>query len=196
MDYVAYSKEEKIMSTCPHCFTGTCRRHKQQDNGRSMVKTANAESTLKKLYDQLVGSKLQKLQAEAEKDPTRQHAKDFRKQLDLSRGKSLRKSHKSSLKSKTSAATSSGLNSQALAAINDSDSDLEIERHKRKKHKHSTSSRKRRRKFKGDGDGESIASDDSYRSNYSHDPHKILRHSHKKNKRKKRSRTDDKKAFG
>ncbi|KAF4316973.1 hypothetical protein JM18_008034, partial [Phytophthora kernoviae] len=111
-----------MATTCPQCYTGTCSRHKRQDHGRSMVKSVDAEGTLKKIYDQLVGSKLQKLQAEAEKDPSNQVTTEFRRQLDASRDKSLRESSKSRSKRSKEAVTGSGLNPQALAAIYGDDS--------------------------------------------------------------------------
>ncbi|RLN93530.1 hypothetical protein BBJ28_00018952 [Nothophytophthora sp. Chile5] len=126
------------MATCPQCYTGTCSRHKRQDHGRSTVKSVNAESTMQKIYDKLVGAKLQKLQAEAEKDPSRQHTAAFRQQLDASRDKSMRKSSKSRAKRANVSVTGSGLNPQALAAIygdDSSDSDRESRRKKRKKDK-------------------------------------------------------------
>ncbi|KAG6960314.1 hypothetical protein JG688_00009663 [Phytophthora aleatoria] len=186
------------MSTCPHCYTGTCKRHKRQDHGRSMVKSVNAESTLQKMYDQLVGSKLQKLQAEVETDPSRQHSKEFRRQLDASRDKSLRKSHKSRSKLAKMDVTGSGLNPQALAAIygSDSDSDEEKERRKRKKkkRKHSTPSRKRKHRSRSESDSDSDSSGDSSDdSDDSRRRHKRRKHSHKKSHKKKkhkRSRTD------
>ncbi|OWZ06104.1 hypothetical protein PHMEG_00021688 [Phytophthora megakarya] len=165
------------MSTCPQCYTGTCKRHSQQDHGRSMVKSANAESTLQKMYDQLVGSKLQKLQAEADKNPSRQHTKEFRKKLDASRDKSLRKSRKSRSKLAAADVTGSGLNPQALAAIyDDSDSDEERKRKKKeKKHK-----KKRKRRARSDSESESSVSSDDRR-------HKRRKNSHKKSKKHKRS---------
>ncbi|ETO77423.1 hypothetical protein F444_07374, partial [Phytophthora nicotianae P1976] len=181
-----------LMSTCPQCYTGTCKRHKRQDHGRSMVKSMNAESTLQKMYDQLVGSKLQKLQAEAEKDPSKQHSKEFRKKLDASRDKSLRKSHKSRSKLAKADVTGSGLNPQALAAIYGSDSDSEEERRTRKKKK-KYSSRKRRHRSRSESDSDS--SDISSDSDDSHRRHKKRKQSHKKSHKKKkhihsRSRSD------
>ncbi|KAL3665137.1 hypothetical protein V7S43_009769 [Phytophthora oleae] len=177
------------MSTCPQCYTGTCKRHKLQDHGRSMVKSANAESTLKKMYDQLVGSKLQKLRADADKDSSGQRTKEFRKKLDASRDKSLRKSHKSRSKVAKDV-TGSGLNPQALAAIydSDSDSDSEEERRKRKKekkhkHKHS-SSKKRKHRSRSGSDSSSSDSDDSSR-------HKRKHHKKSHKKRHKSSRIDN-----
>ncbi|KAG6617058.1 uncharacterized protein IUM83_04624 [Phytophthora cinnamomi] len=194
------------MSTCPQCYTGTCKRHRGQDHGRSMVKIkgAAAESTLQKMYDQLVGSKLQKLQAEAERDPSRQHTEDFRRQLDASRDKSLRKSHKSRSKLAKADVTGSGLNPQALAAIYGADSDEEGDgrrkrrkRDKKHKHKHSSSSsRKRKHRSRSDSDSASDSDSDSsdYSSDDSHRRHKRSRkHSHHKKshkKKHKRSRTD------
>ncbi|KAL7685800.1 hypothetical protein Plhal304r1_c029g0095011 [Plasmopara halstedii] len=164
------------MSTCPQCFTGTCRRHKQQDHGRSLIKSANAVSTLQKIYDQLVGSKLQRLEAEAKKDTSKQHTKEFRKQLDASRDKSLRKSRKSSVRKSKLYMANSGLNPQALAAIYDSDSDAEAEQRKRRKsHKHSTS-KKRKRASKND-----CFSDSS-------DDYSDLRDRHKKRKQKRKKK--------
>ena len=192
------------MSTCPQCYTGTCKRHKRQDNGRSLVKCTNTELTLQKMYDQFVGSKLQKLQTEAEKDPPKQHTKDFRKKLDASRDKFLRKSNKSCSKLTIMHVTGSGLNPQALAAIYGEDSNTSDEDRKKdmKKKKHrrkhlSISSRKRRR---SDRDN-SVSSDDNSRddSDESHHRHKRLsssrKHSrhHKKShkmKKHKRSRAD------
>ncbi|KAG7377218.1 hypothetical protein PHYPSEUDO_012022 [Phytophthora pseudosyringae] len=185
------------MSTCPQCYTGTCKRHKRQDHGRSTVKSVNAESTLQKMYDQLVGSKLQKLQAEADKDPPRQHTKDFRKRLDASRDKSLRKSRKSRSRLAKADVTGSGLNPQALAAIYGSESEGE-ERRKRKKaktkHKHrrpSPPSRKRKHRSRGDSDSGSASdansSDDSSDdSDDSHRRHKRRKHSHHKKSYKKK----------
>ncbi|KAG1684154.1 hypothetical protein DVH05_011836 [Phytophthora capsici] len=171
------------MSTCPQCYTGTCKRHKLQDHGRSMVKSTNAQSTLKKMYDQLVGSKLQKLQADADKDASVHRTKEFRKKLDASRDKSLRNSHKSRSKVAKDV-TGSGLNPQALAAIYDSDSDSEDERRKKKKkhkHKHS-SSRKRKHRSRSDSDSSDEDSDDSRR-------HKRKQHKKSHKKRHKRSRS-------
>jgi len=187
------------MSTCPQCYTGTCRRHRAQDHGRSQVKSVDAESTLQKMYDQLVGAKLQKLQAEASRDPDGQHSHAFRKKLDASRDKTLRKGHK---RSKLAAdVTGSGLNPQALAAVyGDSDEDAEEDekekrkrRKDRKKHAHKHASYRKRKhrsssSSESDSDSsESSASDDSRRR------HRKRKHSHKKSyshKKHKRSRAD------
>ncbi|EGZ06970.1 hypothetical protein PHYSODRAFT_307032 [Phytophthora sojae] len=189
------------MSTCPQCYTGTCKRHRGQDHGRSMVKSANAESTLQKMYEQLVGSKLQKLQAEAERDPSKQHTRDFRKQLDASRDKSMKKSHKSRSKLAKADVTGSGLNPQALAAIYGADSDdsdqEDEERRKRrkKKHKHSSSSSRKRKHRSSDSESDSDSDSSGYSSDDSRRRHKrsSRKHSHHKKshkKKHKRSRTD------
>ncbi|POM58287.1 Hypothetical protein PHPALM_37085 [Phytophthora palmivora] len=174
------------MSTCPQCYTGTCKRHMKQDHGRSMVKSVNAESTLQKMYDQLVGSKLQKLQAEAEKDPSKQHTKEFRKKLDASRDKSLRKSHNSRSKLAKVDVTGSGLNPQALAAIYD-DSESEDERRKRKKDKKHKHKAARKRKRRSRSDSESSSDSSSYSSDDARRRHKRRKHSHKKSKKKHKS---------
>ncbi|KAL4165994.1 hypothetical protein KRP22_014700 [Phytophthora ramorum] len=169
------------MATCPQCYTSTCKRHKTQDHGRSLVKSTNAESTLQKMYDQLVGSKLQKLQAEAERDPSRQHTQEFRKKLDASRDKSLRKSHKSRPKSTKSDVTGSGLNPQALAAIYN-DSDSEQERKSKKKHK--KHSKKRKHRSRSDSESDSNSDSDE-----SHHKRRSSKHKKSHKKKHKRSRT-------
>jgi hypothetical protein len=116
------------MSQCPQCYTGTCKRHLRQDHGRSVVQAANKEDTLKKMYDMMVGAKLQKLKAEASLDASKAETEEFRQRLDAKREKSIKKSSKkrSSRKKHDISGAASGLNPQAFAAINndlDSSSD-------------------------------------------------------------------------
>lgn len=163
------------MAQCPQCYTGTCARHKAQDSGRSAAQPANAQGTLNKMYEMLVGAKLQKLQAEAARDPERAHSAAFRQELDESREKSLRKQARKRSKLVDAGVSGSGLNPQALAATYGSDaSESDGERGKRKekkkkksRKKHSSSrrdkdgkSRKRRRRSDSDSDESSSSSDD------------------------------------
>ncbi|CAI5744772.1 unnamed protein product [Peronospora destructor] len=179
------------MSTCPQCYTGTCKRHKGQDHGRSLVKCKSAESTLQKMYDQLVGSKLQKLQAQAEKDQSRQHTKEFRQKLDASRDKSLRKSSKMRFKRNSADVTGSGLNPQALAAIYDEESDGERKKNTKKKKQRRKdlpiAGRKRCRVDRDDSDSSGDKSnDDSDKSHHGHKKSSFSRkHSHRHKKRHK-----------
>ena len=41
---------------CPHCFTGTCKKHRLQDSGSGQVKISAAEkqATLDRIYDSYV----------------------------------------------------------------------------------------------------------------------------------------------
>ena len=184
------------MSSCPQCYTGTCKRHKRQDHGKLLIKSANAESTLQKMYDQLVGSKLQKLQEDAKKDVSSQNTTAYRKNLDASRDKSMHQKHKKRFKLSSEDSNGSGLNPQALAAINDRDSDVSDDdrRPKKKKKKMKKSGSKR---HKRDKDDDSDVSDDSShdsrrRPKRSSSDRKHRRHSksnHEK-KRHKRSRSD------
>ncbi|DAZ92629.1 TPA: hypothetical protein N0F65_012062, partial [Lagenidium giganteum] len=73
------------MAQCPQCYTGTCRRHVRQDHGRSVAQPADAKATFNKMYDLLVGSKLKKLQQEADLDSATREAAAFREQLDAAR---------------------------------------------------------------------------------------------------------------
>ncbi|CAH0487725.1 unnamed protein product [Peronospora farinosa] len=177
------------MSTCPQCYTGTCKRHKSQDHGRSLVECKSAESTFQKMYDQLVGSKLQKLQAQAEKDQSRQHTKEFRKKLDALRDKSLRKSNKMRSKRNSVNVTGSGLNPQALAAIygeeSDGDRNKDTKKKKQRRKDVSTSDRKRRRADRDDSDSSEDNSDDT--SDESHHKHKKSSSSRKHSHRHKKS---------
>ena len=139
------------MSTCPQCYTGTCKRHKRQDHGKSLIKSANAGSTLQKMYDQLVGSKLQKLEAEAKRDPSSHHTTAYRKQLDASRDKSMHSMHERRSQVSGSDGTGSGLNPQAFAAINDWDSDISDDDRrtkKKKKKKKKKTAKKEKKKTK------------------------------------------------
>lgn len=145
------------MSQCPQCYTGTCARHKRQDHGKSAVAMpANSQQTLQKMYDLLVGTKLQKLQAESDKDPSTQSTERFRQQLDASRDKSIKKSssRNSSSRRKTPSGvvTGSGLNPQALAALyNDSEEDADRSGSDRKaKKSKKSSSKKSSKKHKKD----------------------------------------------
>ncbi|KAI9909065.1 hypothetical protein PsorP6_014597 [Peronosclerospora sorghi] len=190
------------MSTCPQCFTGTCKRHTYQDNGRLLLKSADAESTLKKMYDTFLTSKLQKLQAQAVHDPSKQHVKAFRKKLDASREKSLRKSHKSRFNVDV---TGSGLNPQALAAIYGDDSDVsDDERRKRKKdkrkrrYKHSDAGNKRDRSDSdgpnsshGSSENDSEQSHGRHKRSSSYKKHRRHSKSHKKQKHKRNSKNVD-----
>uniref|UniRef100_K3WW33 Uncharacterized protein n=1 Tax=Globisporangium ultimum (strain ATCC 200006 / CBS 805.95 / DAOM BR144) TaxID=431595 RepID=K3WW33_GLOUD len=137
------------MSQCPQCYTGTCARHRRQDHGKSKVAMpANSQQTLQKMYDMLVGSKLQKLQAESERDPSTQSTEKFRQQLDASRDKNIKKSSsKSANRRVPAAATGSGLNPQALAALyNDSDDESGSDRKKTKKSRKSSSKKSKKHK--------------------------------------------------
>ncbi|CAH0476299.1 unnamed protein product [Peronospora belbahrii] len=185
------------MSTCPQCYTGTCKRHKLQDNGRSVIKSTNAESTLQKMYDQLVGSKLQRLQAEAENESCQQHTHEFRKKLDASRDKIMRKSHGSQSKLGNVSVSGSGLNPQALAAIYGEDSSVsdeeEDEKKKKRRCKHfSTFEKKRRRidreggSFSDDNDDEAQNRQKSSSSLKKHSRHSHYKKSHKMKKHQSR----------
>ncbi|CAI5718646.1 unnamed protein product [Hyaloperonospora brassicae] len=138
------------MSTCPQCYTGTCKRHKRQDHGKSLIKSADAGSTLQKMYDQLVGFKLQKLEAEAKRDPSSHHTTAYRKQLDASRDKSMHSTHERRSQVTSSDGTGSGLNPQAFAAINDWDSDVSDDdrRSRKKKKKEKTAKKEKEKKEK------------------------------------------------
>ena len=177
------------MSTCPQCYTGTCKRHKTQDHGRSLVTCKSAESTLQKMYDQLVSSKLEKLQAQAEKDQSRQHTKEYRKKLDALRDKSLRKSSKMRSKCNRVDVTGNGLNPQALAAICDEESDDEDRKKDRTKNRKdlSTSGRKRRRADRDNSDSSEDSNNDDEDSDESHHRHKKSSSSRKHSHRHKKS---------
>uniref|UniRef100_A0AAV1TTA9 Uncharacterized protein n=1 Tax=Peronospora matthiolae TaxID=2874970 RepID=A0AAV1TTA9_9STRA len=173
------------MTTCPQCYTGTCKRHKRQDHGKSLIKSANAESTLQKMYDQLVGSKLQKLQEDAKKDVSSQITTAYRKKLDASRDKSMHQKHKKRSKVSSEDLNGSGLNPQALAAINDRDSDVSDDdrRSKKKKKKESGSKRHKR-----DKDDDSDVSDDS-----SHDSRRRPKRSSSDRKHRRHSKSNHEK---
>lgn len=163
------------MAQCPQCYTGTCARHKRQDHGRSLVAApANAQQTMAKIYDLMVGAKLKKLQAEAELDPSARHTEEFRHKLDASRDKSMRKASKKRSKSSRSGdavAAGSGLNPQALAAIyNDSSADeggrSDRKERKRKKRK---SEKKRKHRKRSRSESDSSDEDESSSSSSSED---------------------------
>lgn len=158
------------MAQCPQCYTGTCARHKRQDHGRSLVAApANAQQTMAKIYDLMVGAKLKKLQAEADLDPSARHTEEFRHKLDASRDKSMRKASKKRSKTSRSgdAAAGSGLNPQALAAIyNDSSAD-ESDRRDKKARKRKKRKAEKKRKLRKRSRSESDSSDEDQSSSNS-----------------------------
>lgn len=133
-------KHQDTMSQCPQCYTGTCRRHILQDDGRSSIKANDPKVTLSKMYELMVGSKLKELEKEKAREvsSTERTSKSFRAKLDAEREKTLKKAVGSSKRRRERDHTSgNGLNPQALAAIlsspSTSSSEETVKEKKRKK---------------------------------------------------------------
>nr|CCA22207.1 AlNc14C147G7429 [Albugo laibachii Nc14] len=142
------------MSQCPQCYTGTCRRHSLQDDGRSSIKANDPRATLNKMYDLMVGSKLQALEKEKAKKVSNAErtSKSYRAKLDVERERALKKAVRSSKRPRDRSQTSgNGLNPQALAAILSSPSSSSSEGSmKRKKRKKSHEPKRTRKSDKSD----------------------------------------------